>query len=728
MKPLLRFSVFIVCLICAFTSLTFGIAEELDQYVNAVAYTNCKANVRKMPSVKSDRVDALSTGTEVTIIEAEESNGEIWCYIQVETPKINGYILLSLLDVIVLQNHEDENTIAATPSTPPASTPAPASSSSATQQAAVYYSGDYGYTVNADSSVEITSYHGNAEKLSVPDTLDGHRVVSVGAYAFELCDTLVSVTLPEGLVNIGEGMFWGCTNLTTVTLPEGLVNIGVNMFGYCTHLTTMTLPEGLVDIGVNAFSGCTNLTSVTLPEGLENIGDYAFSSCENLVSLRLPDNLLTMGDNPFSGTPVQISLSSGFSRYELLDNVLFDKVEKKLISYPYGSKSSKYTVPEGVIAIGNDTFARTNLTSVTLPEGLESIGVSAFSYCANLTSVTLPEGLESIGEGAFRLCNKLTSITLPEGLENLGSEAFYGCEHLVSAKLPDSLVIIGDNPFKDAPVKISLSPNHERFELLDNVLFDKVAKKLISYPFNRKAGKYTVPEGILTIGNYAFADTKITSVKLPDSLKSIGENAFDYCIKLTSVTLPEGLESIGNAAFYNCEHLTSVTLPDSLVAIGDNPFEASPVKISLSSNHARFELLDNVLFDKVEKNLISYPYGDKAKKYTVPEGVLTIGNNAFVFSNLTSVTLPEGLKNIGEFAFSFSNLTSVTLSEGLESIDIYAFSYCDNLTSVNIPASVTSIELDAFIASDKLTLSVVRDSYAEVWVKKYEYPYKYYSP
>ena len=729
MKPLLRFSVFIVCLSCAFMSLTFSIAEELDQYINATAYTNCRANVRKEHSKKSDRVDELSKGTEVTIIEAEESNGEIWCYIQVEKSKINGYILLSLLDVAVPQNQEDENTITVTPSPTLSPTPTPATSSSpAPQQTTEYQSGDYKYSVNTDGSAVITSYLGNAKKLSVPDTLEGHRVVDIGAYACELCETFTSITLPEGLKNIGEGVFWGCTNLTTVTLQEGLENIGDYAFGGCTNIANVTLPNGLKNIGDWAFSDCPNLTAVTLPEGLESIGKGAFSNCENLTSITLPDSLLIMGDNPFLRTPVVISISSDYMRFEVLDNVLFDKIEKRLISYPYGDKAIKYIVPEGVLAIGSNAFESTNLTSVTLPEGLESIGENAFNCCMNLTTIMLPEGLKSIGEGAFNLCNKLTSMTLPEGLENLGSEAFYGCERLTSVKLPESFVTIGNNPFQGAPVRISLSSNNARFELLDNVLIDKVEKKLISYPFGRKAGRYTVPEGILAIGNYAFADTKITSVTLPDSLKSIGENAFDYCTKLTSVTLPEGLVSIGNEAFYNCEHLTSVTLPDSLLAIGDNPFEVSPVRISLSSSHARFELLDNVLFDKVEKKLISYPYGDKAKKYTVPAGVLTIGNNAFSFSNLTSVTLPEGLKNIGAFSFSFSDLASATLSEGLESIDIHAFAYCDNLTSVNIPASVTFIEISAFVASDKVTLLVVRDSYAEVWAKKYEYPYKYSSP
>ena len=271
----------------------------------------------------------------------------------------------------------------------------------------VYTSGDYQYILLADGTAEITRCYSKEVELTVPDTLDGHSVTSIGDRAFHGCYSLTSITLPEGLTSIGDRAFSGCFSLTGITLPDSVTEMGINPFIGCEKLTDIRVspaqpvfatidgvlfnktekklicypyaftaseyqvPKGILSIGDYVFSGCGSLTSITLPEGLTSIGDYAFYWCTSLMNITLPEGLTSIGDNAFSGC-----------------------------------------------------FA---LTSITLPEGLTSIGDGAFYSCNRLTSITLPEGLTSIGDKAFCYCTRLTSITLPEGLTSIGDSAFYDC-------------------------------------------------------------------------------------------------------------------------------------------------------------------------------------------------------------------------------------------------------------------------------------------------------------
>ena len=509
--------------------------------------------------------------------------------------------------------------------------------SAAAEEAQIPPSPEYSYRVEADGTAVITGYLGQEETLTVPGTLDGHQVTAIGEIAFAVSEGLVSVTLPEGLLSIGS----------------------------------------------NAFYACASLSDITLPEGLLNIGDFAFADCKSLKDLSLPMSLAGMGNNPFAMTAANIQLSPDHPRFEIIDGLLVDKTEKRMITYPYGSQGKEYTVPEGILAIGN----------------------YAFYACANLSAVALPEGLVSLGEGVFYLCDNLTDVTLPLSLADMAL-----------------------NPFVMAPVNIRVSPDHPRFEVIDGVLFDKAEKKLLSYPYGRETGPYTVPGGVLAIEDMAFINcTNLTGITLPEGLLSVGISAFFNCENLAALTLSEGLVSIGDNAFYNCGQLTEVSLPLSLEEIGFNPFELAPAVITISPGHPRFEIVDGVLFDKAEHRLISYPYGSEAVEYSVPDGVLTIDDWAFSScEKLTALTLPNGLLSIGESAFSgCAGLTGITLPEGLENIGVQAFYACSSLSALNVPASVSAIGEYAFSECPNLTLTLQPGSFADTWAHENDVPHMY---
>ena len=368
--------------------------------------------------------------------------------------------------------------------------------------------GDYEYALLDDGTVEITGYNGKAEKLTIPNMLNGKKVTSIGDNAFSGCSFLISITIPDSVTSIGDSVF------------------------YRSSLTSVTIPDSVAQIGVNPFECCYALNGIS-------------------VSLEQP-------------------------YFAAIDGVLFRKADKALISYPARKSSSTYTIPQGITTIGDSAFSYCkSLMSVTIPDSVTSIGDSAFFCCDSLISVAIPDSVISIGDSAFSCCKSLTSITIPDSVTSIGDSAFSDCDSLTSITIPDFVTQIGVNPFVfcSSLKSISVSPDHPYFAVIDDVLFRKADKTLISYPEGKASSTYTIPQGIISIGDGAFFDnSSLKSITIPDSVTSIGDSAFYYCKSLTSVSIPDSVTSIGNATFKYCNSLTSVTIPDSVTSIGDWAF------------------------------------------------------------------------------------------------------------------------------------------------------------
>ena len=439
------------------------------------------------------------------------------------------------------------------------------------------YSGEYSGEVNIPSTVE---YSGNT-----------YSVTAIGDDAFYKCDGLTSVTIPESVTSIGSYAFYYCTGLTSVTIPEGVTTIGDWAFEGCDGLTSVTISEGVTSIGEYAFRFCSGLTSVTIPESVTSIGSYAFRSCSGLTGIEVAENN---------------------TNYSSEEGVLFNKDKTKLIQYPIGNSRISYSIPEGVTTIGNSAFRGcSGLTSVVIPEGVTSIGSSAFWDCTGLTSVTIPEGVTSIGSYAFEYCSGLTSVTIPNSVTTIEDRAFRSCSGLTSV---------------------------------------------------------VIPEGVTTIGDWAFDNCYgLTSVTIPESVTSIGSYAFLYCTGLTSVTIPNSVTAIGDYAFFECYGLT---------------------EIEVAENNTNYSSEEGVLFNKDKTKLIQYPIGNSRTSYSIPEGVTSIGNYAFDgCTGLTSVTIPESVTSIGDDAFrDCTGLTEIySLNPVAPTIDSQAFDYVPKTIPVYIP-------------------------------------------
>ncbi len=278
-------------------------------------------------------------------------------------------------------------------------------------------SGDYHYTLDSSNVATIVEYFGQEESLTVPSSIEGYPVKTIGYHAFENGYNLTTVTLPDSVEIIDSDSFGVCESLAEILVaPDNPVFTQID--GVLFNKTDKTLiaypvkkkgksysvPAEIKSIGKHAFLRCDNLTSITLPEGLETISDYAFDNCRKLTKVTLPNSIETIGSNPFANCESlsKISVAPNNPVFTQIDGVLFNIVEEKLIAYPIGRKSKTYTVPAGIKSIGDDAFfGSEKLTSIMLPEELESIGDWAFSLCENLTSIMLPERLEYIGDDVF---------------------------------------------------------------------------------------------------------------------------------------------------------------------------------------------------------------------------------------------------------------------------------------------------------------------------------------
>ncbi len=334
---------------------------------------------------------------------------------------------------------------------------------------------------------------------------------SLSAFAYDaLIDgiyyNLNSTDLTAEVTNeIGD--YWAESYSGSVSIPETVTysnttyrvtTIGNEAFSNCSGLTSVTIPNSVTTIGYDAFGGCYGLTSVTIPNSVTTIGYGAFGGCYGLTKTNYTGTIADWCKIKFYSD----STSNPICRSH---NFFINDVEVKDL------------VIDNVDMIGNYTFYGCDgLTSVTIGNSVTTIGDEAFFYCRGLTSVTIGNSVTTIGYYAFYGCDGLTSVTIGNSVATIGNNAFYGCDGLTS---------------------IDVAAANTHYASIDGVLFNYAKDTLIQYPNGNSRTEYTIPNSVTTIG----------------------EDAFEYCRGLTSVTIGNSVTTIGDEAFFYCRGLTSLT-------------------------------------------------------------------------------------------------------------------------------------------------------------------------
>ena len=296
----------------------------------------------------------------------------------------------------------------------------------------------YAYKENEDGeTVTITEFLGPVDPanpgpydIDIPEKLDGYTVTGLGKDSFSIDDLysplyeihhtkIHSVTIPQSVTSIGDSAFAGCKKLDSLTINDAATSIGRRAFAECPLTTTLELGENITTIGNSAFYDCRGLKNVTIPQSVTSIGDSAFGECSSLETLSLGENIKTIGDSAF---------------YHCI-NLGKDDL-------------TSVTIPQSVTSIGKDAFRFcNNMKSLTINGAIESMGARAFAGCISLKTLSLGENIKRIGHFAFADCSSLTNVTIPQSVTSIGNYVFRYCTLLKNVTIPEKVTTIGLGTF-----------------------------------------------------------------------------------------------------------------------------------------------------------------------------------------------------------------------------------------------------------------------------------------
>ncbi len=444
----------------------------------------------------------------------------------------------------------------------------------------------------------------------------------------------------------------------TIVIPQNVTKIGNGAFRDVTGLRSIVIPGTVKEIGEYAFSGNPTLENVVIEEGVEKIGAFAFEGCSALKSIKIADSVLEIGN-------------TCFSRCASLVEINFPKSLK--------------TIPYRMLSYC------TSLTEIEIPEGIEIIDSCSFEFCSNLAKVTIPSTVKIIVGSAFQYTGKLTNIEISETnntytflnsslMSKDGKKLYYVISNTAEINIPETVESIEfgalssysrkavlnisknvknvSDLFGVNIIQINVVEENEYFKSLDGNLYNKDMTTLIRYAQNK--GSFTIPDTVITIKSYAFANnTNISQITLSANLEIIENFAFPGT-KITQLYLGEKVNYLSASAFGNVD----VTISK------DNPnFKTEDGTIILSK--------DGKKLVAVTKNLTTYE---------IPSSVENIGPNAFYSrNNLKEINLPANIKDIQSNAFDYStNLQKVTIQSNIENIATNAFTRCNSLKEIII--------------------------------------------
>ena len=525
------------------------------------------------------------------------------------------------------------------------------------------------------------------------------------------------IVIGKDITYIGKFNFFRCSRLETVTFEEGskLERIGWGAFGY-SSLPAITIPDSVTQIDGYAFYYCSKLSNVEISENskLTRMGEYVFKADTSLTSLYIPDCTVQIGAGLFQDAIANVTLyvaeNSYAQSYAKKYGIAYETRKAKLTVVASGTcgENAAWTLDsEGVLNITGDGPMADNNTNqapweaykyqikqIVIGKGITYIGKFNFFWCNKLETVTFEEGsqLERIGWGAFGY-SSLPQIAIPDSVTRLDGYAFYYCSNLSSVQISESscLTSLGECVFK--------------------------------------------------------ADTKLTSLYIPDGMNNIGWGIFENAIANVTLSVAENSYAQTYAERYGIAYVTRTAKP-AVVASGFCGESAAWVltsdgvlKITGSgpmadneTNHAPWEackyLIKQVMIGKDITYIgkFNFFWCNRLETVTFEEGsqLERIGWGAFGYSSLKTIAIPDSVTRLDGYAFYYcTKLNEVAISEDsiLESIGEYAFKGDTTLLSLYIPNTVTEIEDRILQDALNIVLSVAANSYAQAYAEKLGYAY-----
>ena len=620
---------------------------------------------------------------------------------------------------------------------------------------------------------------------------------SIGKVPYQLlanCTSLEKVEICEGIKMLESQFILGCTNLKQLSLPSTLESFSVGQLDNLNNIERVDVAIGcpviqsvdgvLYEAGLKTllyYPSASKLKVYVTPNKLQNIETNAITNARNLEKV-----VITNG--------VKVIYSNAFQKCERLKEVDMFGCDISFFPNVFVECDSlaKIILPSKLVKVFDSSFENLkSLKSINIPLATQEIGANAFKGCTSLEGITIPKNINYISDNAFDGCKSLDSLVIKSSSCLFGHNSFRGCDNMNVIKihtspyklegLENSQIIPGETnnrivyfyekyrsevemalywmdaneirymqeenneiiQFADSNVKSLCVKNWDvdndgeisyeeaaNVDNLNNVFHSSEIKSfnelkyftgLISIDdsdFYSCSSLETValPESILTIGRNAFANCKsLKNVEFGNSLISLQEFAFYLCTSLDKVKLPSTVEFIDKCAF-SCCAFTSFEIPMKVCSFDEDQLSGCKAlkDITVAEGNECFTAVDGVLYSKDMKTIIFYAVGNERTEFTIPESVEEISYNAFSGSQLQTITIPETVTVIGKGAFSGSKLKNIKLPENIKTISNSLFEDCSDLENVEFSNSITKIEANAFNSCSSIKVFKIPASVKEI--------------
>ena len=387
----------------------------------------------------------------------------------------------------------------------------------------------------------IVATETNTLILGCKNTVIPNTVTAIGSYAFYNCDAITTMEIPNSVTTIGDYVFYDCDNLTSMEIPSSVTSLGGRIFYYCEKLESINFAENsqLTSIGDYAFANCSMLLNIILPSSITSIGENAFVYCSKLYGIRcLAEEVPETALNAFNTIPYHTNIQVPEQSVELYKATLpwsnynitkiYSSMPGEFATVDYGNYSLKFSIigfePAECDVVCN--IKPSANTEITIP-----------------TTATISDAeytVTALGNKAFQSCSYLTGIEMPENIRTIGNNAFESCSKLTNIEIPDNVTYIGNYAFRYSSLR--------NVEITNNVTY---------------------------LGESAFSSSQLSKITFEENsqLTEIKPYTFAYCDALTSIEIPTTVTSIGNNAFYDCDGFVDFELHDSIAYIGSWAFE-----------------------------------------------------------------------------------------------------------------------------------------------------------